>query len=324
MAKNTSIIVKCAGGATAQLLALSNAIYLSIKLNRPFKIKYYPYSTGTYWPFAIKELLEENELTEEGNTRGVEIDGLKNGEYIADFPLRSEGLSYERFLQVIHKLHLNNILNHLRGEVVIGGKRKNLKKVRARTLVVSGNFVPLIDKYVFNELSDRITRANLPNPFNVNHKKAEIVIHYRLGDMRKMPSRDPKMGGHGVVDPITFLKILALENIDINNISVKLVSDEPEIAIKLLKDVGISATSESEKISIWQDLQTISSAKIFIGSLSQFSFFGATICAFNGGKQYLPSKVYGLGNLEEDLNISLFNYFEYNYLQPNHYLFHSI
>ena len=150
------------------------------------------------------------------------------------------------------------------------------------------------------------------------------MIHYRLGDMRKMPTRDPKMGGHGVVDAITFLKILVVENIDIENISVKLVSDEPEIAIKLLKDVGITATSESEKTSIWQDLQTISSAKIFIGSLSHFSFFGATACAFSGGKPYLPSKAYELGNLEEDLDIGLFNYFEYNYLQPSHYLFHSI
>lgn len=324
MDKNVPIIVKCAGGATAQLLALSNAIYLSIKLNRPFKIKYYPYSTGTYWPFAIKELLEENELIEEGNTRGLETDGLKSGEYISNFPLRRNGISYERFLQAIHRLHLNELLNHLRGEVVIGGKRKNLEKVRARTSVVSGNFVPLIDNVVFTKLSDRFTRANLPNPFNTHDKKEEIVIHYRLGDMRKMPSRDPKMGGHGVVDPITFKKILELESIDTDTTSISLVSDEPGIAVKLLKDVGISATSESKKKSIWQDLQTISSAKIFIGSLSQFSLFGATICASNGGKLYLPSKIYGEGNLEDDLNISLFNYFEYNYLQPNHYLFHNV
>jgi hypothetical protein len=322
MAKNTPIIVKCAGGATAQLLALSNAIYLSIKLNRPFKIKYYPYSTGTYWSFAIKELLEENELIEEGNTRGLETDGLKSGEYIADFPLRRKGVSYERFLQFIHTLHLNNILNYLRGEVVIGGKRKNLEKVRARTSVVSGNFVPLIDNVVFTKLSDRFTSANLPNPFNTHDKKEEIVIHYRLGDMRKMPSRDPKMGGHGVVDPITFLKILALENIDINNISVKLVSDEPEIAVKLLKDVGISATSESEKTSVWQDLQKISSAKIFIGSLSQFSFFGAAICSANGGKVFLPSSVYGKGNLKDDISSNFFNFFYYIYLTKEHYIFH--
>ena len=321
MAKNTPIIVKCAGGATAQLLALSNAIYLSTKLNRPFKMKYYPYSTGTYWPIAINELLEENELVEEGKTSGLETDGLKSGEYIVDFRLKRKGLSRERFSQVVRRLHLNNLLNRLRGEIVIGGKSKNLEKVRDSTSVVSGNFVPLIDNDVLAKLSYRFTRTNLTNPFNTDGKKSEVVIHFRLGDMRKMPSRDLKMGGHGVVDPITFKKIIELENIYTKNTLIKLVSDEPKIAVKLLKDVGISTTSESEKPLIWQDLQTIASAKIFIGSLSQFSFFGATICALNGGKPYLPSKVYGEGNLEEDLNISLFNYFEYNYLQSDHYLF---
>jgi len=323
MAKNNPIIVKCAGGATAQLLALSNAIYLSTKLNRPFRMKYYPYSTGTYWPISIKELLEENELAEEVETSGLETDGLKSGEYIVDFRLKRKGLSRERFSQVVHRLHLNNLLNRLRGEIVIGGKSKNLEKVRDSTSVVSGNFVPLFDNDVFSKLSYRFTRANLPNPFNTNSKKAEVVIHFRLGDMRKMPSRDLKMGGHGVVNPITFKKILELENIDTKNTSIKLVSDEPKIAIQVLNDIGIIATSESEKSLIWQDLQTIASAKIFIGSLSQFSFFGATICALNGGKPYLPSKVYGVGNLEEDLNIGLFNYFEYDYLQSDHYLFHN-
>ena len=208
MAKNTPIIVKCAGGATAQLLALSNAIYLSTKLNRPFKMKYYPYSTGTYWPIAIKELLEENELVEEGKTSGLETDGLKSGEYIVDFRLKRKGLPRERFSQVVRRLHLNNLLNRLRGEIVIGGKSKNLQMVRDSTSVVSGNFVPIIDNDVLTKLSYRFTRANLPNPFNTHDKKSDIVIHYRLGDMRKMPSRDLKMGGHGVVDPMIFKKIL--------------------------------------------------------------------------------------------------------------------
>jgi hypothetical protein len=320
MANNTPIIIKCTGGATAQLLALSNAIYLSTKLGRPFKIKYYPYSTGTFWPFAIKELLEENEILEEGKTRGLETEGLKSGEYIVDFPLRRRGLTYEQFIQIFHKLHLTTFLNRLRGEVVVGGKRKNLEKVKTKTMMVSGNFVPLIDNELFIKLSDRFTRANLPNPFNANNKM-EIVIHYRLGDMRKMPSRDPKMGGHGVVDPITFRKILELANIDVNNISVKLVSDEPEIAVGLLKDVGINSTCESNKTSIWQDLQAISSAKIFIGSLSQFSFFGATVCASNGGQPYLPLTIYGKRNIKKDFLIDTFNYFQYYYLQNDHKVF---
>jgi hypothetical protein len=320
MANNTPIIVKCAGGATAQLLALSNAIYLSTKLGRPFKIKYYPYSTGTFWPFAIKELLEENEFIEEGKTRGLETESLKSGEYIVDFPLRRKGLTYERFIQIFHRFHLIIFLNRLRGEVVIGGKRKNLEKVNARTMMVSGNFVPLIDNELFIKLSDRFTRGNLPNPFNAHNNKAEIVIHYRLGDMRKMPTRDTKMGGHGIIDPVIFKKVLELENIDTSSTSIKLVSDEPELALQVLRDVGIIATIETEKPFIWQDLQIIASAKIFIGSMSQFSLFGATICAYNGGVSYLPLNAYG-NNFQKNLDIDLFNYYNVKFLPLSHYLF---
>ena len=59
---NYFLHVKIAGGATAQCLGLMNAIYASSKLGLPFKISYYPYSTGTYWPFAINFLLNESEI----------------------------------------------------------------------------------------------------------------------------------------------------------------------------------------------------------------------------------------------------------------------
>jgi hypothetical protein len=323
MDRNIPLIVKCAGGATAQILALSNAIYLSKKLNRTFKLKYYPYSTGTYWPFAIRELLKENEIAEEGVTRGMKTAELKSGEHIPNFPLRRKGLSYEGLLQIIHKLHLNNLLNRLRGEKVIGGKRKNLEKVTSNTLVVSGNFVPIIDRDVFDALSSRFVEAKLPNLFITHRDATDVVIHYRLGDMRTMPSRNPKMGGHGVVNPLTFKQILELENINTKKIKIKLVSDEPAIAFKLLRDVGITTVYAEKQPSIWEDLETIGSAKIFIGSMSQFSMFGATICASNGGKPYLPISVYGQGNLKEDLGNDLFNYFGYTYLKPNHSLFHK-
>ena len=62
MAKSSFLHIKLAGGATAQLLGLMNAIYASDKLGLPFKMSYYPYSTGTYWPFAILHFLSDDEI----------------------------------------------------------------------------------------------------------------------------------------------------------------------------------------------------------------------------------------------------------------------
>lgn len=315
------IVVKCTGGETAQLLALSNAIYLSMKFERPFRIKHYPYSTGTFRPFAIKELLERGELLEEEKDHVAKTKNLKIGSRIPDLPLRRRDQLKIKIARVLHRLNLFNIFKRLRGEVVIGGVRKNLDKVNACTLIVSGNFVPLIDVKVCAELSQRFSRSQFQNPFTSRKPNLDVVIHYRIGDMRKIPPRVPTMGGHGVVDPITFKQILNVENIDVERVVVRLVSDEPELAFNLLKGVGISSTYANKFPSIWQDLETIAQARIFIGSLSQFSMFGATLCVLTGGKPYLPLWLYEQGSLKKDLEIDQFNFFEFTYLKPNHSLF---
>jgi hypothetical protein len=324
MAKSNYLLIKCTGGATAQLLALGNSIYLSNKLNKSFKIKYYPYSTGTYWNFEIKNLLANTEILNDGVTRGLSSTDFISGQYIPDFPLRRSNFSYERLLQVIHKLRLDVPLRRLRREIVVGGKRKNLDRVKSNTLTVSGNFVPLFDNGVFSELSKRFSQAEIPNPFDKPEIKNEVVIHYRLGDMRKMPARDKEMGGHGIVDPETFKEILELVKFDFKKNTIRLVSDEPEIAIKVLKSIGIVTDTADVKPSLWQDLRTIASAKVFIGSMSQFSFFGAMLCAYHGGLSYIPSKIYGEGNIKDNLKIEQFKFFDYKYLPQEHYLFHDI
>jgi hypothetical protein len=319
--KNSSILIKCTGGATAQLLALSNAIYISNKTGRSFKIKYYPYSTGTYWTFAIGDLLTDEEIENEGTTKGLSTEGLKSGQFIKNFPSRQKRVSYERILQFIHFLRLDSKLRKIRREIVIGGKRKNLYKINHKTNSVSGNYVPLVDKLVNKELSKRFTSANLPDPFGLNAVKKEFVIHYRLGDMRKMPARNKVFGGHGVVDPVTFRQILKLENFDIDSMLVKVVSDEPIIAKQLLKDVGINSEIDETSSNLWKDLRVIGSAKVFIGSMSQFSLFGATITATNQGRVYLPSSIYGEGKMTDVISDVGFNYFDYLYLPKGHYVF---
>lgn len=323
MPRSDYFLIKCTGGGTAQLLALVDAIYLSIKFNKDFKIKYYPYSTGTFWNFEIQQLLLNHEIVDTGVTRGLNSTSFISGDFIADFPLRRSDFSYEKALQLLHRFKLDVVLRRFRGEIVVGGNRKNLEKVKRRTLSVSGNFIPLINKEVFIELSKRFDKAQISNPFNPIATNQDVVIHYRLGDMRKMPARGTHMGGHGVVDPETFKQILKLLEFDVDKLTVKLVSDEPDIGTQLLRDVGIKATTHSSTPSIWQDLESIASANIFIGSMSQFSFFGAMLCSYQGGKPYLPSKVYGAGDVQAELQIDEFNYFDYKYLPQDHYLFQT-
>ena len=87
--KPTFLHVKLTGGATAQCLGLMNAIYASDKLDIPFKVSYYPYATGTYWPFAIKDLLYENEILNLNVlTTGLsEVDNLEVGKIVTNHPL---------------------------------------------------------------------------------------------------------------------------------------------------------------------------------------------------------------------------------------------
>lgn len=316
------LLIKFSGGLTAQLLALMNAIYLSAKFNRPFTMRYFPFSTGTFWPLGIGELLNEGELDEVRNTRGVSFDQESTpGSYIPNFPLRRKGLSYERFLQMFHKLGLDVILRRFRREYVIGAQIRRLREVPKNAASVSGNFPPLLDALVLKELSKRVDNAKLPNPFKARGASHDVVIHYRLGDMRKMPSRNPQFGGHGIVDPDTFKEAVGMFSLDLGVIEVDLVSDEPEIAKRLLESSGFKKVRDLSTSNVWEDLATISSAKVFLGSQIQFSAFGAILCLNNGDLAVFPSSIYGEGDNSDNLGINGLLYFDYKYLKPNHWIF---
>ena len=313
--------VKCTGGTTAQLLALSNAIYVSNRIGRPFKIKYFPFSTGTYWEFGISKLLEPEEIVPESIPRETEFDGLLNGVYINKFPISLKSFVRGNILKIIHRLGLNSTLRRMRGEFIIGGERKSLDSIKRNAKSISANFVPIVDEFVNREMSRRFAGAGIPNPYSKISRQNEVVVHFRLGDMRKLPQRVDGMGGHGVVSPQTFREILKLENVDLEKDQVTLVSDEPELASNVLLEVGISCKFSRLDPSIWDDLSAISQAKLFIGSMSQFSLFGGAICASNGGKVYIPSTEYGGRTLYHSIGIGEFNYFDYKYLPPEHWIF---
>jgi hypothetical protein len=316
------LVIKFSGGLTAQLMALASAIYLSKKLDRPFTMRYFPFSTGTYWPLEIEPLLQAGELEGIRETRGISYEQpLEPGDYIVDFPLRRRGLSYERSLQLLHKLHLDAALRWLRAEYVIGGKASRLHRVPSRASSVSGIYPPITDSDILDELSRRVKRANLPNPFEIKKNHDSLVIHYRLGDMRKMPSRNGEHGGHGVVDPSVFKEIVEMMSLRINEVTVDVISDEPKLAERLLREAGFTNVRNASAGSVWRDLATIASANNFLGSASQFSAFGAVLCAKNGGQVFLPSSNYGIGDAKADHGVQAFSYAEYRYLEANHWIF---
>ena len=318
------IVIKVTGGLTAQLLSLMCAIYLSQKFKRPFQMRYFSNSTRTYWPFEIEKLLQPSELESIVNLKHIEVE--KNqapGSYIKDFPLRKKKFHYYRFLRVIYLLRLDWIIRKIRSEYVVRGKIELLKRVPKSAKSVTGIFPPILDSAVITEMCKRIENAGHPNPFKNVDVKSNLVIHYRLGDMRKMPARNSKFGGHGVVDPLLFKEVIEKFQLCEPDSNIIVVSDETELAIKLLGGVGLENLQATESNNPWENLTTIASARNFIGSLSQFSTFGAILCSLNFGRVFLPSSVYGKGSLNIDFGINQFNYIEYKYLKPDHWIFHS-
>jgi hypothetical protein len=321
--REVALRVKTTGGTTAQLLGLINALYVCKSTGKKFQIQHFPTTTGTYWPLGLQEILSPTEIMQ---SKGLSTRFSKKvdvGQYIDDFPLRKKGFNLTKFLYFLQRIGLDIPLRRLRGEIVIRGERRRLDLVNRRTKSISGNYVPIIDDVVFNDLSSRFRSANLPNPFRsrVNLLRGTILIHYRLGDMRKMPSRIPGIGGHGVVDPMVFWEIMRSGRFAVGHYQFGVVSDEPEIAIELLREADIECVNFG-KSNVWADLETISRAEVFIGSLSQFSLVGASTVVSKGNTAILPSSVYGQDELGALLSMPGLTFHDYRYLSDSHWLFH--
>ena len=289
------LLIKVAGGATSQCLALMNAIYLKNKIGKNFKIKYFPYSTGTYWPFAIDFLINKEEfISEIGITKGFDEKNnskdLKAGKIINNHPLQSKFLNYERLLVFIRKLGFESKLLRLRGEIAIVAAKSNLDRVSKKTKAISGGYAAIVDKQVSLEMNTRFITAGLKSPFSkseMTNREKSIVIHYRIGDKRATFT-NPLVGKDGITDPIVFRETIDSMNLT-SEFKIYVISDEPTAAQELLAGVGIFAEKNPTLGDIWEDLYFMSQASIFIGSWSQVSQLAALCVINNGGLAYCPS-----------------------------------
>lgn len=320
---NESIRVKLAGGAAAQCIALMNGIYLEKKFSKKFQLHYFPHSTGTYWPFAIDFLLKHGEL---GSSEEL-INGLKPssdlevGKIIRTHPLSKEGINYEKVLSWVRKLGLERFLQNLRGESALLASMKNLEKVSRRTKAVSGGFVPFFDKSVNLEMDNRFTVAGKKSPFSLTMDQSvrpDVVIHYRIGDKRAKFSHPSDFGGDGICDPAGFKKLIQQFGSS-ENLKIVVVSDEPQVAAVLLREVGVSAETNLIKGDVWEDLYLMSQAKVFIGSWSQVSQLAAICVAGNGGRAILPSTTQVGTRIK--WSIPSVEFYEPQFLEQGHWIY---
>ena len=281
--------VKIAGGATAQCLGLMNAIYSSDRLGIPFKITYYPYSTGTYWPFAISELIDEDEVLEINKpTKGLEANkNLKIGKIITTHPLMKKKFSYEGVLSLIRKLKLESILLFCRRELAIQNSPSKLIKINKYYKTISGGFAQINEEHVNKEMHRRFIKANKKSPFRqANSKEPLLIIHYRLGDKRATGQNPSDFNSDLIIDPSSYAEVLNELNL-LNFENVYVVSDEPNLAQKLLAEVNIIAKINSHAGNIWDDILFMSQASIFLGSNSQVSQLVNICVENNGGRSYM-------------------------------------
>jgi hypothetical protein len=288
-----TIEFKLAGGAAAQTLGLINALYIKNRTGRNVKFRYFPHSTGTFWPFAIGFMLNEGELID-GNARikGFEPrEDLAIGKIIRDHPLEKKIFSYERILKWIRALRLEFPLRRLTGEVALEALPQRLNLVTRRMASVSGGFVPIWDQEVMVEMNSRFLQSRKErSPFRKDENVSEeyVALHYRIGDKRAKFTHDKDFGGDGIFDPTCFLNILKEINTE-STTKVYVVSDEPNVARNLLANCGIKTFLFKDVHDIWTDLYYLSQAKVLIGTWSQVSQLAAICVANNGGMSYLPN-----------------------------------
>jgi len=286
------IRVKIAGGSTAQILGLMSAVFTSKKLGKPFKIIYYPYSTGTYWPLAIGFLLSQDEmLSMDKINLGIQIDNsLEVGKIIKKHPLINKKISYEHFLLVLRMIKLMPFLLALRRELSSTLNPKRILRLNSYYTTLSGKFPMLNIDHVNLEMDYRFKRAHISSPFSKDKNfdlKNIAVIHYRLGDKRAAAHILGDFNDDGIIDPLCYKEIV--EKIpNFKNMNTYVVSDEPLYAQKLLGLIGIKAKIYNNKGSIWDDLYLISQSNIFIGAINSQVTQLANICVENnGGRSFI-------------------------------------
>jgi hypothetical protein len=317
--RDNHIRLKLSGGAMAQCLGLMNGIYASLKLRKKLEIWYYPYSTGTYWPFAISPLLStEEKASLQIKTQGLmPSDQIEIGKVMTEHPLMTRYFSYEKLLSLLRKTRLEPYLQFARRELAIMGLAEKIVGINKYYQAISGGFATLNINAVIREMHNRFLSSEINSPFvSAGLSKDLVVIHFRLGDKRAAGQYPTEFNSDGIIDPRCFADLLSKIGMK-NHRNVIVVSDEPKLAQSLLNEVNIKARLATKTGSIWDDIYLMSQANIFVGSNSQVSKFASICIENNGGKSFLLN----IDNQRNFYNFSNTTFVEATTLKPEHKLY---
>lgn len=284
--------IKLAGGAVAQLLGLISALKVEKEFGRKCKLTYFPISTGTFWPFAINFLLD-NSMRIVHRPAELTTDNLEIGQTVPDSQVFNRRNLVENLRDFIYRNNLQSLMRSLKLEHAINGDVERLFQIGAFTKSISGSYPAIYDESIFQKLHQKFLSNKITSPFQLVDDSSctnATVIHFRLGDQRV--SKQMQKVGLGVpISPKSFMLILTKYGLETSKVYV--MSEEPDMAVALLKEEGMNAVplpTVYREGGVWSEIAFAANAASFIGSWSQVSQFISAIRLSRGKKTFLPNR----------------------------------
>lgn len=149
-------------------------------------------------------------------------------------------------------------------------------------------YLESVEYQVFPEIIQSLKYIQCPIPSKSTDKKTQIVVHVRRGDYLQR-GLDKLFGIVAIESYLSILEVL------LNNDSeaeIYTLTDDPQLIFneKYRTRFGIILTPE--KCNTWQGLKLMSQANIVISANSTYSWWGASLCSFQGGIGYTPKQFF--------------------------------
>jgi len=288
----TGIII--GGGATSQLIGIATKLYLDKSRKSPLPLFYRHSSMAHTSGFIFESFIQSFQLPLPAS-KNLDLNSEKGGrlwKYVPPRirnPLRPLREIYRQIILKTLKLapHLNKN-NDRELRIEISGQHVLFGTIQKDTGLLTGNYWPGIISEVTGDLSLLIDQSEFPKIFTpIIHVKNDIIVHYRLGDMR---TDNLWQQTHGVMDPYTiYEQILQIEKEGNSSRKVVVYSDESVIAKMLFESIGVFGWEYPDTSDILLDVQKMSSSKHFVGSFSTVSMLVAELRNyFQFNESHLP------------------------------------